>query len=72
MQNNREAIPEAASWDQLMPNITEKDKRLINEAYRKFWGRNQILANIGTRTRPIFIRSNKPRVQYDPANAIQL
>jgi hypothetical protein len=51
------------TWEQQIAVISQKDKEDIDEACRKFWERNQIKENIGSRKRPIFIRSNIPRVR---------
>jgi hypothetical protein len=53
-----------------MFSIPDKTKREIDIAYEKFWNRNQIKENIGTRTNPIFIRTNIPRVRPNRGSVI--
>ena len=65
----KEKADAASDWTGMF-SIPDKTKREIDIAYEKFWNRNQIKENIGTRTNPIFIRTNIPRVRPNRGSVI--
>ena len=62
MEEDRETANAAKDWTGMF-SIPDHTKKEIDAAYEQFWNKNQIKKNIGTRTNPIFIRTNYPRIR---------
>jgi len=69
VEEEREKANAASDWTGMFW-IPESTKREIDKAYEQFWNKNQIKENIGTRTNPIFIRTNYPRVRPNRGSVI--
>ena len=49
------------NWDQMLVIFTKQDIIAVDLGYEEFWKKKEIIKNVGTGKRPIFVRSEKDR-----------
>ena len=69
MDEDKGKADAASDWTGMFI-IPPKTQKQIDEAYERFWNKNQIERNIGTGTNPIFIRTNIPRVRPNRGSVV--